>query len=316
MMKILIFATGGTIESVVDGGSINVFAARQCAVAEDYAATHPDVQFDIRKPLNILSESLSADDFNTLASALYMADFSSYDGVILTVGSDNLAYLSAFVGLLCADAEVPICLVAANKILSEPTTNGFANFACAVELIRQRQYGVFVPYRNADGIMYVHSATDIRQADLSNDFFSFHGTYGVFENGVLHEQNIYFTQRLPIRYENDHLSEISNNVLLLHSYPMQDYARIGTDGVKAVLHTLYHSATLDSDRFVPWMESHPGIPVFLASFRKRRKMYQTATDAIEAGAIPLYGIAPECAYIKLLLACSQDELSVREFMEA
>ena len=315
-MKILIFATGGTIESVVDGGSINVSAAYRCAVAEEYAASRSGVQFDIRKPLNILSESLSADDFNTLSGALFREDFSSYDGVILTVGSDNLAYLSAFVGLLCADAEVPICLVAANKILSDPATNGFANFACAVALIRQQKRGVFVPYRNADGIMYVHSATDIRQADLSDDFFSYHGAYGVFENGVLHERNPYLAQRLPIRYDNGHLPRITNSVLLLHPYPIQDYARIEPDGVKAVLHTLYHSATLDSSRFVPWMESHPELPVFLASFRKERKRYQTATDAIEAGAIPLYDIAPECAYIKLLLACSQVEMSVREFMKA
>ena len=143
-MNILIFATGGTIGSVVDGGSINVSAESQCAVAEHYAATHPDVQFTINKPLNILSERVTSDDFNTLASALFREDFSYYDGVILTVGSDNLAYLSAFVGLLCADAEAPICLAAADKILSDPATNGFANFACAVELIRQKKRGVFV----------------------------------------------------------------------------------------------------------------------------------------------------------------------------
>jgi L-asparaginase/Glu-tRNA(Gln) amidotransferase subunit D len=55
--------------------------------------------------------------------------------------------------------------------------------------------------------------------------------------------------------------------------------------------------------------------MFLASLRSDRKIYQSTSDILEAGAIPLYDISPECAYIKLLLACAQDELSITEFME-
>lgn len=312
-MNILIFATGGTIGSVFDGGYINVSTEQSCAVAEDYAATHPDVQFTIRKPLNILSERIACDDLNTLSNAVLHEELSAYDGVILTVGSDNLAYLSAFVGLLCADTEAPICLVAADRVLSDPATNGFANFACAVELIRQRTRGVFVPYRNSDGFIYVHSATELRQADLSDDFFSFHGAYAVFDNGVLHKRRPFIAQRIPPVLDRDHLPQINDNVLLMHPYPLQDYSRICVDGVKAVLHTLCHSATLDTPSAIGFIRACQA-PVFLASFRQGRKKYQTAVDAIEAGAIPLYDIAPECAYIKLLFACSQDEMGIEEFM--
>lgn len=314
-MKILIFTTGGTIGSAFDGNSIDVGKDGRCAVAEHYAAEHPDVQFDIRSPLNILSESITADDFNMLAKALYAEELAAYDGVILTVGSDNLAYLAGFVGLLFGDAEVPICLVASDKVLSDPSANGSDNFSCAVDLIRQKKSGVFVPYRNADGVLYVHAAAELRQADLSDDFYSFHGAYGVYENGVLREERPYMAQHIPEVFDREHLPYITDNVLLIHPYPMQDYTRFSADGVRAVLHTLYHSATLDSERFIPWMREHPDIPVFLASFRGGRKLYRTAKDAIDAGAIPLYDMAPECAYMKLLLACAQKEMSVREFME-
>ena len=315
-MNILLFTTGGTIGSVFDGNSINV-SDSGCPVVERYLSenTHACVQFDIRSPLNILSESITADDLNTLAKALFEADLSDYDGVILTVGSDNLACLSAFVGLLFGGRGVPICLVASDKVLSDPEANGTANFACAVELIRQGRSGVYVPYRNSGGVMYVHSATELRQADLSDDFYSFHGAFGVFENGVLYEKRPYIAQRIPPVFDKDHPPRIADNVLLLHPYPMQDYGRIGATGFKAVLHTLYHSATLDSERFIPWMKAHPDFPVFLASFRGGRKLYQTAVDAIEAGAIPLFDIAPECAYIKLLLACAQGVMSIKEFMK-
>ena len=316
-MKVLVFTTGGTIGSAFDGNSIDVGKDRTCAAAEKYThATHAcDVQFDIRSPLNILSESVTAEDLNALAKALYAEELAAYDGVILTVGSDNLAYLAGFVGLLFGDAEVPVCLVASDKVLSDPAANGVDNFTCAVALIRQKKKGVFVPYRNSGGVLVVHAAAELRQPDLSDDFYSFHGAYGVYENGVLREERPYMAQHIPAVFDREHLPRLTDNVLLIHPYPMQDYARLNTDGVKAVLHTLYHSATLDSKRFIPWMKAHPDIPVFLASFRGGRKLYRTAKDAIDAGAIPLYDIAPECAYMKLLLACSQDRMSIREFME-
>lgn len=316
-MNILIIATGGTIGSVFDGTSINVRTDQKCAVAEYYAAQHHDVRFDIRSPLNILSERFTSEDINALASTLYQEELASYDGVILTVGSDNLAYISAFVGLLHADTMIPICLVATDKILSDPTANGYDNFSCAVELIRQGRRGVFVPYRNGDSVMYIHSATDVRQADLSDDVYSFHGAYAVFENGVLLEKRPYISHRIPSVFSSENLPRIQDNVLLIHPYPMLDYTRFHTDGVRAVLHTLYHSATLDSGAAAHFLGSlaEAGVPVYLASFRSERKMYQTAVDAIKDGAIPLYDISPECAYMKLLLACAQDEMSIREFMD-
>ncbi len=314
-MNILIITTGGTIGSAFNGSSIDVVQNAGCPVAAHYAAEHPDVRFDIQSPLTILSERITADDFNTLANALFGIDHSAYDGVILTVGSDNLAYLSGFVGLLCGGWSVPLCLVAADRVLSDERSNGSVNFSCAVSLIRQKSRGAFVPYRNSSGVIYVHSATDIRQADLSDDFYSFNGVYGYFENDVLHVQRPYIQQRIPDVFDRRYQPCISDNVLLIHPYPLQDYSRLSTDGVKAVLHTLYHSATLDSSAAAPFIHSLKELPLFLASLRSDRKIYATTAESLAAGAIPLNDISPECAYVKLLLACAQDRLSVREFME-
>lgn len=313
-MKILVIATGGTIGSSFDGVSINV-TDEKCAVAERYAAQHDDLQFHIEKPLNILSERLSSDDLNTLAGVLYQADFSAYDGVIVTVGSDNLAHLASFIGLICGGCGASVCVVATNLILTDPMSNGEANFSCAVELIRAGHTGVFVPYRNGDGVMYVHSAFDIRQADMSEDFHSFHGAYAVYENGTLRERRAYVRHGLPAVFDRDHLPKLGDSVLLIHPYPLQDYARIKTDGVRAVLHTLYHSATLDSRRAEDFLEALGDIPFFIASLRSDRKRYATTEEIVRAGAIPLYDISPECAYMKLLFASAQEELSIRDFME-
>lgn len=312
MNKLLIITTGGTIGSSFDGTSINVHTDSTCPVCDRFTAEHHDVRFDIRNPLNILSEQITCDDFNTLSSALYRGNLYAYDGVILTVGSDNLAYIGSFIGLLFGSCGVPICLVASDKVLSDPTANGYDNFCCAVELIRQGVKGAYVPYRNSDGRMLVHSATDIRQADLSDDFYSFSGRDddGAFDQlRELKKQTIagvFSAQKPPV---------ITDSVLLIHPYPLQDYSAFITKGKKAILHTLYHSGTLDNDAAAHLLKDNGDMPFYLAALRSGRPIYASTADMIHAGAIPLYDIAPACAYMKLLLACAQDQMSIREFME-
>ena len=314
-MNILVITTGGTIGSVFDGASIDVSAAQSCAVAEMYRRSHPDITFTVESPLNLLSERLCADDLNTLARVILTTDFSAYDGVIFTCGSDNLGYLSAFICLLTCRAEKPIAIVASDKVLGDPRANGYANFSCAVELIKRGERGSFVPYRNKDGVMYIHSATDLRQADLSDDFFSFSGAYAGYDGEIV-QQKEYVRQTIPAIFNENILPAITDSVALIHPYPMLDYSTLDCSGKRAVLHTLYHSSTLDSGRAIPFMERLGEIPLYLASFRSGRDRYRTAVEMIGAGAIPLTDISPECAYMKLLLAAAQDRLSLRDFMGA
>lgn len=312
-MNILVITTGGTIGSAFDGASIDVSTEKSAAVVEMYKAEHDGVSFTVQSPLNILSESVSAADLNALARVILCADTSGYDGVIFTCGSDNLAYIASFIGLLSGGWGLPVAVVASDKVLSDPAANGYANFVCAAELIRRGEAGAYVPYRNSDGVMYIHSATDIRQADLSDDFYSFSGAYAVYDEGIILQRK-YIKQTIPKVFSHDSLPDIGDRVLLIHPYPMQDYGALSALGKRAVLHTLYHSSTLDSGRAIPFFRSVVDMPVYLASFRSGRQIYRTAADAIAAGAIPLTDISPECAYAKLLLACAQDELSISAFM--
>lgn len=313
MMNVIVFSTGGTIGSAFDGAAVDVCAGGGCAVADRYAATHPDVRFEVRNPLNILSEQITAADFNQLVKVVYEAEITRFDGAILTVGSDNLAYIASLIGLLFGDSGVPVVLVASDKVLTDPAANGYDNFCCAVDLIAQGLTGAWVPYGNSDGVMAIHAATDLRQADLSDDFTSFHGACALWDGALqpLREPTI---QTIPKVFDAQRPPVISDNVLLIHPYPMQDYAALDTTHKKAALHTLYHSGTLDA-RVRVLTDTPAKPPLYLASLRRGRSLYASTAEVIRAGAIPLYDISPECAYMKLLLACAQDRMSVKEFME-
>ena len=315
-MNILVIATGGTIGSTFDGESIDVSAAQTCAVVEMARPEYPEIRFDTVSALNRLSEQITADDLNTLARVILTTDYTPYDGVIFTVGSDNLGYLAPFIGLLTGDVAVPVAVVAADKVLADPSSNGLPNFRAAVALVRKGEAGAFVPYCNTDGVVYIHAAADICQAYLSPDFYSLHGVYAVMKDDNIIPEKKYNQNRIPPVFDRDHLPHITDSVLVIHPYPLLDYTALNVSGKRAVLHTLYHSATLDSERAIAFMKTLGGVPLYLASFFGIKRLYRTAADAMDAGAIPLTDISPECAYMKLLLACAQDEMSVRDFMGA
>lgn len=322
MLKILVITTGGTIGSTEQDGIINVSA--ECAekpfVVKLYEGAYgKKTEFEIMPLMNILSENLCADDLNVLAKTLLTLDYTEYNGVIVTCGSDNLAYLASFVGLLTNQKPRPVMIVAADKPVLNFDSNGYENFCTAVELISNYSEGPCVPYRDSSG-MKIHSATDIRQADLSADFYSFsgkyntaHGKYYVHGTDIAFDDN-YVSQTIPDIFDAEHLPDIGNNVMLIHPYPLLDYESIDLAGKRAALHTLYHSSTLNSEGVIGLMKRYPDVPIYLASFRSGKPLYQSAADVIEAGAVPLYDISPECAYMKLVLAASQDKMTISDFM--
>ena len=352
-MKILVIKTGGTIDSAYNDidKQINVTQRAGSAVAEKYESEHDDCSFEVINPLNILSENISKDDFYTLAKAMYNADLNAYDGVIVTCGSDALSYISSFLGLLFW-IEKPIMIVCANKISENGRSNGYVNFCAAVELIKLKLCGVFVPYQNSDENIYIHSATEILSANFNDDFYSRTGAYAVLDKTLEFAERI-DSNKKPVDkfYETDKISvggeicrkntdwkliiktdlvrqKIKKGVfnkqnapyfektpLMINAYPMLDYRKINTDGVPAFLHTLYHSSTLDSIKVKDFIKRTGDAPFFISPLKKGNALYKSTQDVLKAGAFGLYDISDECVYIKLCLALNQNKYSIVKFME-
>ena len=52
----------------------------------------------------------------------------NYEGIIVTTGTDTLAYSSAALGYAFGELSVPMVTVSANYPLSDERSNGFSNF--------------------------------------------------------------------------------------------------------------------------------------------------------------------------------------------
>ncbi|MSP27941.1 MAG: asparaginase [Methylococcales bacterium] len=315
MQNILVVFTGGTIGSTVHAGTIDTSDAARYQLLHLFQQhdAHPeDLHFHCIQPLQLLSENLAPPAWQTLINAIEAETVENYDGIIITHGTDTLAYTACALSFYFHALTIPLLLVSSDYPLDDDRANGVSNFGCAVEFIRQHQpAGVFAPYRNSQQTMQVHQGTHLTcSLQLSSDFFSVRNkAFMQFENG-------HFTVCNPIQKTAHTLTtplkaQFSSRVLMIKPYPSLDYSNFDLQSVDAVLHDLYHSCTACAT--TQWGEQHSlvafiercnaeNIRVYLAPAIHSENAYQSTRELIEHGAIMLWNLSIEAAFVKLLLA--------------
>ncbi|MFZ2403984.1 MAG: asparaginase [Methylobacter sp.] len=329
MKNILVVFTGGTIGSVATGGSINTSEStsfKLLRLFEQHYENHRQIHFDTIQPLQILSENLAPAAWATLIAAIETARPERYDGVIVTHGTDTLAYTACALSFYFNAARTPMLLVSSDYPLDHPEANGLENFICAVEFILQKiGRGVFVPYRNQQQTTQLHQGTRLAcSLQLSGDFFSVQGkSYIQFENrrfSLLNPPGQQTPNRcIPLK------ANFSERILMIRPYPGLDYSRFNLDNVDAVLHDLYHSGTACAS--LQWGENYSlvefikhcnkqDIAVYLAPAIKSADAYQSTQTLMEQDAKIIWNMSIEAAYVKLLLAYGNfdDEREIMEFI--
>lgn len=329
MKNILVVFTGGTIGSIATGGTINTSdttSFKLIQMFEQYYENHRQIHFDTIQPLQILSENLAPVAWKTLIAAIEAAQPDQYDGIIITHGTDTLAYTACALSFYFNAGKIPMLLVSSDYPLDHPKANGLDNFICAVEFILQKnQPGVFVPYRNQQQATQLHQGTRLAcSLQLSGDFFSVQGkSYLQFANRQFSLVNPP-AQQMPT--QNTLLkADFSERLLMVKPYPGLDYSRFNLDGVDAVLHDLYHSGTACAS--AQWGENYSllefirrcekqGVTVYLAPAIKSADAYQSTQALIEQGAKIIWNMSIEAAYVKLLLAYGNfdDQQEIMDFI--
>ena len=160
MKNILVVFTGGTIGSTATEGTINTAIGASFKLIgqfQQYYKNHQEINFCMLQPLQILSENLAPCVWQTLIATIEAQQPDQYDGIIITHGTDTLAYTAAALSFYFNAIKIPMLLVASDYPLDNPRANGLDNFICAVEFILQNiKAGVFVPYRNQQQTTQVH----------------------------------------------------------------------------------------------------------------------------------------------------------------
>ncbi len=306
-MRILFVFTGGTIGSTLQGGLIGTDERMAHLLIEQYRQRYGlSFTYDSVTPYLALSEESTGDTLRVLCDCVRSYLDRGYDGIVVAHGTDTLQYTAAALSYACADAKLPICVVSANYPLQDPRSNGLANLHGAIRFIAEcGTPGVFVSYQNTGEPLRIHRGTRLlASAAFSDGVYSILDAYlGTFLEGQPFLKNPDYRERedgsAPIGA--DSLSADCKDILRLCPYPGNPYPTLGPE-VQYVLHETYHSGTLNltapcARRFFE-QASTAGVRVFLTGV-SREHAYESTKDFERLGLVPLVGIAPIAAYIKL-----------------
>lgn len=330
-MKILVLLTGGTIGSSVSGGVISADEGTSSLLTQLYHKRYGRHHiFTIKRIMNTLSENLGKYTLSKLLTAVLTENFSGYDGLIITHGTDSLAFSAPLASFVLRKLPCPVAIVSANYPLEDKRSNGVFNFASAVTLLGsgEAENGqVYVPWRNSKGENLIHLAVRVRRADCySDDIISFGSEpFGEVKNGIfVKNKNMKELPRDTFEFSPASF-EIKSNVLVLTAYPTFNYSIINFNEDNrpcAVLHCLYHSATActagENESACDFISrcKKEGIPVYGCSFKYTSgNFYETGVKLLESGLIPLQNISEEAAFAKLTFAYNCGFENVEEIID-
>ena len=332
MKNILLVFTGGTIGSMASQGTINTTKTASYKLLELFKqqdSSHLPVNFTSIQPLQVLSESLAPTAWQLLIQSIESEQPEQYDGIIITHGTDTLAYTAAALSFYFNTLKIPLLLVSSDYPLGDVRANGLNNFICAVEFIRQElQAGVFVPYCNQGQSTQIHRGSRLTcSLQLTGDFFSVQA-----KHLMDYKNQVFSLSTSALKESNHELTPVSlkadffDRILMIKPYPGLDYSQFNLDHVEVILHDLYHSGTACASN--QWGDNHSllnfiarctqqNIKVYLAPSIKSADSYQSTRVLIEQGANMIWNMSIEAAYVKLMLAYGNftDEREITAFLE-
>jgi len=347
LTEILVVFTGGTIGSRRSGAVVDVDGDAGFELLERYRALagplSEAVRFETVQPMMLLSENMTPGHWLGLVRCLRErlgAEPGRFAGAVVAHGSDTLPYTAAMLGYALADVRLPVVLIAANRPLDDPLSNGVRNFAAAVDFILDAALpGVYVVFENDRGEMPVMLGTRLTEARPFDDQFvpTYGAPLGHMRDGRFvpcgHAVNppvaALHAPRGPALPPEG--IGFATDILYIRPYPGLDYGLYDFERLprrpSAVLHGLYHSATACSARAGAYASSLPafaarcaalGIDVYIAPAKAEdTARYRSAHEIAAAdGVRALARIAPEAALVKLMAAYGtwpgRDPEAVRE----
>lgn len=297
MKKILVIYTGGTIGSSVSENVRFCDAEKNAKLLTTLFKNSgnpsaKDVFIKEKVCLNTLSENMDISKWNTLITEFKNSQYNNFDGVIITHGTDTLSYTVSLFNLLFSGITVPVVFVSSAAPLTDKNSNGLDNFSSAVEFICSgKQKGIFASYQNeGESRTKIHNGYALLEcANFSNNFYSTPIAKNPSKNDILANR----------------LEKLDAKVLLIKPYVGINYDFYNIKNADAVLHTTYHSMTVETESFNRFCKrcKNEGVPVFLTPMDKTDEIYESSSN-ISDYAIPLGKITAESAYAKILTAFS------------
>ena len=300
MKKITLIMCGGTISSEYDGnivrpGKVTSFKELQGRTVK------------VTTPFCVLSENMNYALLKNLGDCLQSEIDAGAEAVIITHGTDTLAYTAAYLGLRFAEIRIPVMIVSADYPLSNIESNGRNNFLCALRAIDESSLaGVFVPYCNRFDRPLLHFSTRLLSSrDFDGGMNSAMGSVC----GFIDPSGHFVLQEYPDPHPVALIERPQHKeVQFVYANPGLDWRALGENARKqnaAIVVAGYHTGSINTtENGICHLE---GTDVYLAGGLSGEKY--ASHEALPSFVRSIDNIAPIALYTKVRLsyACFTDE---------
>lgn len=317
MKHILLLSTGGTIASRpgADGLEPGLSGEELIASLGDLKGRF-DVQ--VRQIMNLDSSNIQAEEWQLMARCVYES-IPDYDGIIITHGTDTMAYTASMLSFMLQGLRKPVVLTGSQIPMENMLTDARNNLFCALAAVEAGISGVSVAFNRH----IIRGCRAVKVRTMGFDAFeSVNAQYlgEIFADGLrVYPPTFIPDGELVLR------DRVSTDVLLLKLIPNTNpklfdlLPQIGYRGV--VLETFgagglhfHHRDLLEKMR----MLHQRGIVVAACSQclyePSNFTIYEVGRRLLETGVIPAGDMTTEAAVTKLMWALGQteDPAQVRE----
>lgn len=143
-MRILLLTTGGTIASVITNEGLA--PSEDNSTLERIVTTNfSDYEITIKSLFHLDSSNIQPEEWQIIARAI-ASEYQNYDGVVLTHGTDTLAYTASALSFMLRNIPIPVVLTGSQLPLLDPLTDGIDNLRFAFKMASSKRAGVFIAF--------------------------------------------------------------------------------------------------------------------------------------------------------------------------
>ena len=161
-MKILLLGTGGTIACLPGENGL----APSFHVEQLLKYVHTDVAGVVCRDLFQLdSSNIQPEEWRTIAAALKESIAEGYEAIVISHGTDTLAYTASMLSFILQGVQIPIVLTGAQYPIAYPDSDGKENLTNAIIAARSLPGGVYICF--GDRVILGSRSVKVRSTSLN-----------------------------------------------------------------------------------------------------------------------------------------------------
>ena len=130
MKKILMLTTGGTIASAPGAEGLSPRGSEE--ILSHLGSGFSGCEVTVREIFTLDSTNIQPEEWKVIASAIYEG-FGAFDGIVVTHGTDTMAYTASMLCFMLENPPVPVVLTGSQVPISHPLTDAVTNLRCAFD---------------------------------------------------------------------------------------------------------------------------------------------------------------------------------------